>query len=368
MNFLDHIYLDNSIKSYLAVGGTILVVLLLKKYLSRYLASLLHIAVSRIWSTVNKYEFLNLVIKPLEQFLLLLISVFAIEKLNFPQKLEFRIYHVESPLIVDTIGKGIIIIAFFGLMIRFIDFIALLLEKKAVLTDDKSDDQLIIFFRDFLKVIVTLGGILIVLKVCFNQHIGNLLTGLSIVGAAMALAAKESLENLIASFIIFFDKPFFTGDNLKVNGISGTVEKIGLRSTRIRTGDKTLVTVPNKQMVDSVVDNQSLRTSRRAEINLEFSIKTTLPIINNIINGIKEILNTNNEHIISSSVFLKEINKSGLTIITEYFTESFTQTEFDTLKQTINLAIKQLLEDNVIEMAGGTSTIIIDNNKIIHHD
>ena len=54
-------------------------------------------------------------------------------------------------------------------------------------------------------------------------------------GAALALAAKESIENLIASFIIFFDKPFFTGDTLKVNNVSGTVEKIGLRSTRIRT-------------------------------------------------------------------------------------------------------------------------------------
>ncbi|MEI9958567.1 MAG: mechanosensitive ion channel domain-containing protein [Ferruginibacter sp.] len=59
------------------------------------------------------------------------------------------------------------------------------------------------------------------------------------------------MENLIASFIIFFDKPFTAGDTLTANNISGTVEKIGLRSTRIRTADKTLVTIPNKLMVDS---------------------------------------------------------------------------------------------------------------------
>jgi MscS family membrane protein len=100
-----------------------------------------------------------------------------------------------------------------------------------------------------------------IIKACFNQPLGHLLTGLSIVGAALALSARESLENLIASFIIFFDKPFFSGDTVKVNNITGTVEKIGLRSTRILTTDKTLVTVPNKQMVDSIVDNWSMRNT-----------------------------------------------------------------------------------------------------------
>ena len=93
-------------------------------------------------------------------------------------------------------------------------------------------------------------------------------------GAALALSSKESIENLIGSFIIFFDKPFTVGDTVKVNNISGAVEKIGLRSTRIRTDLKTYVTVPNKQMVDSIVDNQTLRTYRKAEIRLQFESST----------------------------------------------------------------------------------------------
>jgi MscS family membrane protein len=88
-----------------------------------------------------------------------------------------------------------------------------------------------------------------ILHFAFNLDVGSFLTGLSIVGAAVALSLRESLENLIASFVIFFDKPFTTGDVVKVQGITGTVEKIGLRSTRIRTEQKTYVTVPNKQMV-----------------------------------------------------------------------------------------------------------------------
>ena len=62
------------------------------------------------------------------------------------------------------------------------------------------------------------------------------------------------------------------GDTVKVNNISGIVERIGLRSTRIRTDLKTYVTVPNKQMVDSIVDNQTLRTYRKAELRLQFDI------------------------------------------------------------------------------------------------
>src|SRR5947199_7989880 len=118
----------------------------------------------------------------------------------------------------------------------------------------QAESQLIFFFKDFFKVIVVILGIVLILKFCFNAHIGQLITGLSIVGAALALAAKESLENLIASLIIFFDKPFTVGDLVSVNNYKGFIERIGLRSTRIRTPEKTLVVVPNKQMVDSILD------------------------------------------------------------------------------------------------------------------
>jgi MscS family membrane protein len=110
----------------------------------------------------------------------------------------------------------------------------------------------------------------------------------------LELAAKKSLENLITSFIIFFDKPFFTADTVKVNGITGKIEKIGLRSTRIRTIDKTLITVLNKQMVDSIVDNLSMRTKRRAEISLELSTKTTLSLTQTFIDLLKKLLEQNN--------------------------------------------------------------------------
>ena len=361
MDFLDRIYLDNTVKSYLIVGGTILLMFILKRYLSRYIASLLYKIVKKFWKNVEKKSFVDLVVEPLEWFLLILIAVFALDKLNFPTQWDYQLYGHSTEDIVSRFGIGVIILSFAGLLLRIIDFIALVLEQKAKSNNDKTDDQLIIFFRDFLKVIIVVLGILMIVKACFNQPVGNLLTGLSIVGAALALAAKESLENLIASFIIFFDKPFFTGDTLKVQNITGTVERIGLRSTRIRTGDKTLVTVPNKQMVDGVVDNYSMRTQRRAELKLELAAKTSLEHTKTFLTGLERILETSGEDIETNSVLFKEINKNSIVIVIEYFTGKITLKDFDLLKHSINLRIKQLAEETAIEFSGDASTSVYFN-------
>ena len=362
MDFLNQVYFNNTVRSYCIVLGTILLVLLLKQYLSRYLAALCFRLVKKIWKTVSKKTFVDLVAGPFEWFLVISISVFAIDKLTFPDILLFTLYGHSTADIIARTGTGLIIVAFTRLALSLTDFIAIVLEEKANLTADAKDNQLVLFIKDFLKVAIVIIGCLLIIKACFNQPLGNLLTGLSIVGAALALGAKESLENLIASFIIFLDNPFFAGDTVKVNNITGIVEKIGLRSTKLRTGDKTLVTIPNKQMVDSVVDNWSMRTQRRAEIRLELSLKTAIPKVEFIIAALKKILDSNQKGLTSYSVFLKEIGKNGVTIVIEYFTEVIPLNEFDTMKQTFILQIKKLLEENDIELTREANTIIINND------
>ncbi len=359
MDFLDRIFLDNSVKSYLIVLLTIGFVLLFKRILSHYVASLLYLIVKKNWKNIDKPAFIALIIKPLAWFITISIAVFAIDKLIFPEAFYFKIYGHALDEILQKISICLIIVYFFWFFLSLIDFVALILEQRAKLTKDKADDQLIVFFRDFLKVIVSILGVLLVIRAGFNQNIGTLLTGLSIVGAAMALAAKESLENLIASFVIFFDKPFFTGDTLKVNNVSGTVEHIGLRSTRIRTIDKTLVTVPNKQMVDSIVDNLSMRTQRRAEIKLEFSTKTVTADIEKLIIDVKEILSLDPQKIEKYSAFLSDFNKNGITVTVEFFTIHCTMAEFNAIKQSFNISIKKFVEDLNLELASGGNDINI---------
>jgi MscS family membrane protein len=347
MEFLDRIILDNTVRSYLVVILIIAIVLLFKRLLSHYVASLVFLLIKKKWKSIEKKEFTALTLKPLSWFLVFVISVFALDKLNFPSAWLCTI---------------LIIGSFFYFVVSLINFVALLLETNANVAKDKSHGQVVTFFRDLLKVITSIIGILFILKAAFNQNIGSLLTGLSIVGAAMALAAKESLENLIASFIIFFDKPFFTGDTLKVNNVSGTVEKIGLRSTRIRTTEKTLVTVPNKQMVDSVVDNMSMRTQRRAEIKLALSDKTRSAAVQKLITDIRSALDKKKEEIIKNTVFLTDFSKDGATISIEYFTHPFTKSEFDKVKQSVNFRLMELMDEQNHQMSSSASTVNIINN------
>ena len=282
--------------------------------------------------------------------LVVLISVIAFDRLNFPQQLNVNVYHVTSKQIVESSIMGVIIIAITWVILRLIDFIVLVLQQRQL--SAPTGDQLVLFFRDFLKVIVIILAGIIVLKFCFDAHIGNLITGLSIVGAALALAAKESLENLIASFIIFSDKPFTAGDLVKVNNFQGHVERIGLRSTRIRTAEKTLVIVPNKQMVDSIVDNWSMRNRLRNEIRTELSPQTSSQKIQLATDEIKKIVTGKQEVVLSSSVFLTEITKNAALIITEYFTAySLSADELSQLKQDITIDIKKMLEQNEIRPA-----------------
>jgi MscS family membrane protein len=359
MEFLDDIYFDNTVRSYLIVAGIIFFMLMVKRYLSHYLVSLIFKLAKRFWKTLDRQSFLDMVVEPVKWFITIVVSIFAIDKLNFPSVLNTEIYGHSTKDIFSRIGPGIIIATFIWLLLRLIDFIAAILEKKANLTADTRDDQLIVFFRDFLKVIIGIIGVLLIIKACFHQPIGSVLTGLSIVGAALALAAKESLENLIASFIIFFDKPFFTGDTVKVNAITGTVERIGLRSTRIRTADKTLVTVPNKQMVDSAVDNWSLRTERRAEIKLELSSGVPQEKLQLLVPGLQKIIGSYPEQVTSHAVFIKDISRDAVIITIEYFTQPVPIKEFFQQKNDIILEIKRLLESNNIEFAGDSSNIVI---------
>ena len=362
MEFLDEMILDNTIKSYLIVFVIITVVLFFKRLLSHYVASLIFLAIKKNWKTIEKTEFVSLTIKPLSWLLVIVVAEFAIEKLNYPTAWHFKVHGVAFNEILQKIGNSIIIIALFYFLISLINFVSLLLQQKSLADKDKSHGQIVIFFRDLLKVFVGIVGVLFVLRAAFNQDIGTLLTGLSIVGAALALAAKESIENLIASFIIFFDKPFFTGDTLKVNNVSGTVERIGLRSTRIRTVEKTLVTVPNKQMVDSVVDNLSMRNQRRAEIKLALSDKTKPDEVQAFIDAVKNILNEKQEDIIKSSVFLTDFNKDGVTITIEYYTQPFTMNEFNKVKQLVNFKLMHLMEEQQLAMSSAASNITIVNN------
>jgi MscS family membrane protein len=348
--FWDRVVLDNTVRQYAVVGSIILVAYLLKKYVGTYVSSAFFWMMNRMGRLIERKAFIELILGPAEIFLFLLISFIALQNLEFPQLFLYSFYKTNTKILVTEIAEAIIILSFFSMLLRVIDYITLVMGKRADSTEGQEDNQLVVFFKDFLKVILIIIGILTMLKFVFNQDISKILAGLSIVGAAIALAARESIENLIASFIIFFDKPFTTGDLLKVNNISGVVERIGLRSTRIRTLEKTYVTVPNKQMVDSIVDNLSLRTHRKGELKLELDLKTSSVSIEKFLTDLRGLLQ--HRYITESTVMLSDISAQSYIITVEYLSISIGIQEFNLLKQDINLQIVKLMEKSGVEIKG----------------
>ena len=262
---------------------------------------------------------------------------------------------------IKSIATAVFIICIISLVLRFMDFIILNIKNKSTV-NARSEHQLLFFFRDFIRVVLIIFGIAFILRFSFSVDIGNLLTGLSIVGAAVALAARESLENLIASFVIFFDKPFVTGEVVKIKEFTGSVEKIGLRSTRIRTFESTLVTVPNKQMVDNMLDNLSKRNLVKNELKTILSANTSAENLLKAVEGIKTITSkeSNAENVL---VYLQDITKDSVIITTIYYSDiSLPLAKVFQLRQDLNINIKKMQEELDIKNADVTNIKVVDGS------
>ena len=117
------------------------------------------------------------------------------------------------------------------------------------------------------------GGVVVLSQL--GYPVGSLVTGLGIGGIAIALAAQKTVENLFGSVSILVDQPFRVGDAIRVDGVEGTVENIGLRSTRVRTLDRTLVVIANGKLADMRTECLSARDRMRFATRLRLSTTTT---------------------------------------------------------------------------------------------
>lgn len=129
-----------------------------------------------------------------------------------------------------------------------------------------SRSLLAIASRALKVVLVVLAGIIVLAQL--GVSVASLIAGLGIGGLALALAAQKTVENLFGTMSIAIDQPLREGDFVKAGAHLGTVEAIGLRSTRIRTLDRTLVTVPNGELADQRVESYSARDRMRLACTL----------------------------------------------------------------------------------------------------
>ena len=172
---------------------------------------------------------------------------------------------------------------------RVTDLLADFLERQASKTNTKLDDLLIPLGRKTGKVLVTVFGLIYIAE-SFDVQILPLLTGLGIGGLAFAFAAKDTIENFFGSVAVILDQPFEVGDWVVIEGAEGTVEELGLRSTRIRTFYDSQITIPNSTLVRTRVDNYGRRRYRRFRAQIGVTYNTTPEQIEAFCEGIREII------------------------------------------------------------------------------
>ena len=213
-----------------------------------------------------------------------------------------------------------------------------------MLTESKFDDQLVPFVRDLLILFVCLLGLFATLSWVYDVNVIALVTSLGIGGLALALAARETLENLFASFAIVLDRPFLIGDSVSVGGVSGDVEQIGFRSTRIRTDDGSLLTVPNRLMINQSLDNTTQREARRVRFIIRLAFDTPPDIIKAILQDIRAIIQANPDtNKRANHIRFDNIGENAFEILILYHIETPAIAIFRAKKEVINFEIMEIV-------------------------
>ena len=354
---------DNTILTYLCFLSSILIGSLILIPLSSYILKLLLNVFGSGVGQNDKAKFNTFLKKPIKYFLFLVVLYVSSMFLDFS---EFMSNNESSFGIINIISKTfnlLLLVTVFWTINRSIDFVGFKLKKRALETESKVDDQVIPFAVDTAKVITTILGIVMILGNVFNVNIAALVTGLGIGGVAFALASKESLENLLGSFTIFFDKPFTVGDIVTLGGVTGIVEKVGFRSTRIRTFDKSVVTVPNKNIISSELDNLGARPVRRVKFNIGLTYDSSVNNIKAIVNDIQHLIDKHPDTNNDGKVRFLNFGPSSLDIMVLYYVNSPDWEVLINTQEKINYSIIDIVSKHKCDFAFPSTSVYIEKNN-----
>jgi MscS family membrane protein len=171
-----------------------------------------------------------------------------------------------------------------------VDLVAIYVARRGKRSGDlRVDDLLVPFIRAIMQIIVIAIG-LVVIAENFGVEVTGILAGLGLGGIAIALAAQDTLGNFFGSLAILMERPFRAGDFVKVDKVEGTVVEVGLRSTRIRTPDESIVTLPNSTLAKASVDNLGARAYRRWFATIGVTYDTPPDKIDAFCRGIRELI------------------------------------------------------------------------------
>jgi len=217
------------------------------------------------------------------------------------------------------------------------------------------------FIIAILKILIAGIGLGAMLQV-WGINVTALVASLGIGGLAFALAAKDTAANLFGSFSLLADKSIRIGEWIKVNGVEGTVETIGMRTTKIRSFQKSLITVPNHIVANNPIENFSRRGIRRIKMHIGLTYSTNSEQIRKIMKDIKEMLKGHEGISQSDSLMVNfdTFGDSSLNIFIYTFTKTANWAKYLEIREEVNLQIMKIVEDNGSSFAFPSQSIYVE--------
>lgn len=273
-----------------------------------------------------------------------------------------KILHISgTPLVIIVYAQTIALF----LSAAWLCLIGASLLGETIVTSDhlrphSLDSQLIRLGARFVGIVVAIG-----LLMKAGDDLGfpaySILAGLGVGGLAVALAARDSLANLLGSVLIMFEKPFRVGHGIRVGGSEGTVEDVGFRSTRIRTADNSLISIPNNAVVNATVENLALRTMFRQRLLVQVTYDTPRDKVEALAEGIRQLIgdhpmtNKDNFH-----VRFNDFGESSLNILVIFYLKVPNYAAELREREAILLQIMDLAKEIGVEFAFPTRTLRVE--------
>jgi MscS family membrane protein len=246
--------------------------------------------------------------------------------------------------IIQTLIRSLLILAIFVLLYRAVNALAPTSAALLRMTGLSIHERLLPFIRTVAKLVVVALAIVVVMQE-WGYDVTGLVAGLGLGGLAFSLAAKDTVENLFGFTNIVGDQPFVVGDYIKTSEVEGTVEKVGVRSTRIRQLDQSLVTVPNGKLASSTVTNWSRLNKRWVNLTLRITYDARRAEIERLLVALRELLGSRST-VESSSIIVRFVGfgDMGYEILVRCYILKPDWADFTTEQQDVYLDILRLLE------------------------
>lgn len=299
----------------------------------------------------------NAFYQPLKLFFILLGFYLAILFLKIPLKL-----NDEVMIWVTKIFRMVSIIVFANGLARSFTEDSSLSKKIKERWNQKVDDSMFLFILKGIRgIIYVIAAFLVITELGINLN--GLVAGLGIGGVIVTLAAQDTAKNLFGGLVIFMDKPFVVGDWIQMDTFEGTVEDITFRSTRVRTFENSLVNIPNSIVSNASIINWSKMEKRRYKLNLTVELDTPLDKLERFKVRVKDMLQAR-EAIFDDSIVVKfdTISDNGLNVLICSYTDSVDYNSYLAEKEDINYKIMRILQEEHIELAYDTKTILVKNS------